>query len=233
MEKITLQAEPRTALGKQNKQLRAEGKIPGVVYGHSVSSESIAFDAKQLEKIYQISGSSKLIELKVGDASGHNVLFQEVQLDSRTGAITHVDLYQVRMDEKIKTELPLRFVGESTAVYQQEGTLLKNIETLEIEALPGDLPEAIEVDISILDDFDKTIHVSDLVSPSGVTILNDPEELVVKVEPPRSDEEMAELDEDIVAELPEGVAEEGAEGAEGEAGDKPAAEAGDKEAKPE
>src|SRR5207253_2351160 len=157
---------------------------------------------------YAHAGGSKLVSLQIGNAKANNVLIHDAQLDARTGAVTHVDLYQVRMDEKIKTELPLRFVGESTAVYQDEGTLLKNLEAIEIEALPGDLPEALEVDISILDDFEKTIHVSDLVAPNGVEILTDGEELVAKVDPPRTDAEMEELDEAVTEELPEGVAEE-------------------------
>lgn len=207
MEKIALNAQPRTTLGKKNKLLRTAGKIPGVVYGRKIESQSVEFSSREIEKVYAEAGGSKLVSLTVGDGKSNNVLIHDIQHDARSGAITHVDLYQVRMDEKIKTELPIRFVGESTAVYQLEGTLLKNIESVEIEALPGDLPEAIEVDISVLDDFDKSIHVSDLPVPQGVTILDEPEELVVKVDPPRSDEEMAELDAELTDELPEGVEE--------------------------
>lgn len=215
MDKISLTATKRSELGKKAKKLRADGIVPAVVYGHGGEPEAISLDAKITEKIYASAGSNKIIELKVGEAKPQNVLFYDVQHDSRSGAITHADLYRVRMDEKIRTEVPLHFVGESTAVYQDEGTLLKNLEELEIEALPADLPESIEVDISILDDFEKTIHVSDLVIPNGVTLLTDVEELVTKVEAPRSEEELAELDAEVVEELPEG-AEEEAEG-EGEA----------------
>ncbi len=227
MDKISLQAETRTTLGKKNKELRLAGKIPGVVYGRKIDAQPLEFNARELEKVYAEAGGSKLVSLKVGDGKTNNVLFHEIQHDARNGVITHVDFYQVRMDEKIKTELPIRFVGESTAVYQDEGTLLKNIESVEIEALPGDLPEAIEVDISILDDFEKSIHVSDLPIPQGVTILDDPEELVVKVDPPRTDEEMAELDAEVSEELPEGVEEDQEAVSEENEGDK------DKQPKPE
>lgn len=207
MDKISITAEPRTVLGKQNKRLRAEGKVPGVVYGHGAEPQSLTFDGRQLEKTFAEAGTNKLLSLTVGDDKSHNVLFHEIQRDSLSGALTHVDLYLVKMDEKIRTEVPLRFTGESTAVYQQEGTLLKNIEAVEVEALPGDLPEAVEVDISVLDDFEKTIHVSDLSVPNGVIILDEPEELVVKVDPPRSEEELAELEAEVVEELPEGAEE--------------------------
>ncbi len=207
MDKIVLSATKRSELGKKVKSLRAAGFVPAVVYGHGGKPETITMDGKMVEKIYASAGSNKIVDLKIAEGKAQSVLFYDVQHDGRTGAITHADLYRVRMDEKIRTEVPLHFVGESTAVYQDEGTLLKNLEVLEIEALPADLPESIEVDISILDDFEKTIHVSDLVIPSGVTLLTDTEELVTKVEAPRSEEEMAELDAEVVEELPEGAAE--------------------------
>ncbi|HSH31417.1 MAG TPA: 50S ribosomal protein L25 [Candidatus Saccharimonadales bacterium] len=208
MEKIVLAAESRSQVGKKNRQLRDSGFVPAVMYGRAKPASSLRLVSKELEKVYASAGGNKIIGLKIDGGRSTNVLFQDVQHDSRTGAIIHADLYAVKMDEKIKTEVPLHFVGESTAVYQQEGTLLKNLEAVEVEALPGDLPESFEVDIAVLDDFDKVIHVSDLKIPEGVTLLTDPEELITKVEAPRSEEELAELEEAPVEELPEGVAEE-------------------------
>lgn len=208
MEKILLQANSRTETGKQNGRLRRAGFIPAVVYGRGKVSASIKLPVKDFERVYADAGGNKIVGLKVDEGNAANVLIHDVQTDPLTGHLTHADLYLVRMDEKIKTEVPLHFVGESTAVYQQEGTLFKNLEELEIEALPANLPESIEVDISILDDFDKTIHVSDLKIPADITLLTDPEELVAKVEPPRSDEELEALEEEIVEELPEGAEEE-------------------------
>lgn len=227
MEKVTLQAKKRDVRGKQVAKLRTQGQIPGVVYGHGVAPVAVSLDSRETEKVYTRAGGNKIIELKLGEGAPKNVLIHDVQVDVRTGELTHADLYVVKMDEEIKTEIPLHYTGESTAVYQQEGTLLKNLETIEVEALPGNLPESIEVDISVLDDFEKSIHVSDLKVPTGVTILVDAEELVAKVEPPRSEEELAELDEAIEEVLPEGVAEEGAEG-----GAATEAEGGSEESKP-
>jgi large subunit ribosomal protein L25 len=208
MEKIVLQAQTREAKRKANKELRAGGLTPAVVYGRGTESTSIQVDSKTLNKAFAQAGGNKIIGLKIDDARQKNVLIHETEHDWRTGVITHADFYLVRMDEKIRTEVPLHFTGESTAVYQDNGTLLKNLELVEIEALPGALPESFEVDIAILDDFEKSIHVRDLVMPEGVELITEADELIVKVEPPRSDAELAELDEDVKEELPEGVAEE-------------------------
>jgi large subunit ribosomal protein L25 len=207
MDKIVLQAQTRKAVRKANNQLRAEGITPAVVYGHGQESTPIQLDTKILTRAYAQAGGNKIIGLKVDDARQKNVLIHDTEHDSRTGLIMHADFYIVRMDEKIRTEIPLHFIGESTAVYQDNGSLLKNLETIEIEALPGELPESIDVDIAILDDFDKAIHVSDLIIPAGVELISDPEELVVKVEAPRSDEELAELEAEVTEVLPEGTAE--------------------------
>ncbi len=203
-----LVAHKRDVHGKKNAKLRAEGKVPAVVYGHDVKSESLALDARELERVYHRAGGNKIIDLKVGEGAVKSVLIHDVQHDAQRGHLLHADLYVVRMDEELTTEVPLHFVGESTAVYQQEGSLLKDLDTVTVECLPGDLPESIEVDISVLDDFEKTITVADLAVPKGVKFLDDPETLVAKVEAPRSDEEMAELDEEVAQVLPEGVEEE-------------------------
>jgi large subunit ribosomal protein L25 len=209
MDKIILEAQPRSLHGKKNAKLRAEGKVPAVVYGHSVQPESLVLEQKDLENAYRHAGGNKIIELKIGDHKAKNVLIHDVHAEGIKGGLLHADFYVVRMDEMLKAEIPLHFVGESTAVYQQEGSLMKSLEALEVECLPGDLPESIEVDISVLDDFEKTITVADLKLPAGVKFTGEDQELLVaRVEAPRSDEEMAELDEAPSEELPEGVAEE-------------------------
>lgn len=209
MDKILLEADHRTVHGKKNAQLRAEGKVPAVAYGHGAKPQSIVLEGKVLEQVYRHAGGNKIVSLKIGDSAAKSVLFHEVQRDNLRGGLTHVDFYVVRMDELLKAEIPFHFTGESVAVYQQEGTLMKNLESIEVECLPGDLPESIEVNIAVLDDFEKTITLADLAVPKGVKFLiEDTDTLVAKVEPPRSDEEMAELDEAIGDAVPEGVADE-------------------------
>lgn len=227
MDKIILTATKRDETGKKNRLLRESGQVPAVVYGHGEKPRSIKVDARLMDKTFAKAGGNKIIGLKVDEGKDENVLIHEIQQDGRTGAILHADLYLVKMDEKIRTEIPLHFVGESTAVYQLEGTLVKNIEEVEVEALPGDLPESIEVDISVLDDFEKSIHVSDLKIPADVELLAEAEDLVARVEPPRSEEELAELDAEVEETLPEGVAEEQTAVSEENEGD------ADKQPKPE
>ena len=209
MEKITLKAHAREELGKKNKKLRAEGKVPAVAYGHGTKPESLVLESREIEKAFHVAGHNKIIGLKIGDGRAKNVIISEVQREALKGALTHIDFYVVRMDEVLKAEVPLHFVGESTAVYQGEGTLFKNIETIEVECLPANLPESFVVDISVLDDFEKTITIADLDLPEEVKFTTeDLGALIAKVEAPRSEEEMAELDEEVKEELPEEVIEE-------------------------
>ncbi len=230
MEVIDLSAQNRTVTGKKNQQLRKQGMVPAVVYGQGQDNANISVDAKLLRSVYQQAGQSTILELDV-DGKKENVLIHDIANDPVTGELTHVDFYRINMKEAIRTEVPLRFVGESPAVYQEEGTLFKNREEIEVETLPAQLPHYIEVDISGLDNFEKSLHIADIVAPEGVKILDDPEELVAKVDPPRSEEEMAALEEEIGEAVPEGVNEEEAgeqeaseEAAEGEASEEKPAE---------
>lgn len=212
VETIELAAGKREVTGKKVRALRAEGNVPAVLYGHGIDSQILTVGQRALTKVFGAAGSNKIVSLSVDDGKPHSVMIHHVQTDSRTGAITHADFYKVKMNEKIKAEIPLHVVGESTAVYKLEGSLIQSLATVEVEALPANLPENIEVDISGIEDFDTTIHVKDLKIPGNVELLTDENELVIKVDPPRSDEELEELDEAVGDEVPEGVAEEGEAG---------------------
>ncbi|HEX7259432.1 MAG TPA: 50S ribosomal protein L25 [Candidatus Saccharimonadia bacterium] len=206
-DKITIQLQSRDSVRKTNRNLRKSGNTPAIMYGHGSKAIAVTVLAKELEQVYAQAGGNRIVSLKLDDGKLNNALIHDVQLDSRTGHIIHADFFLIRMDEKIKAEIPLHVIGESTAVYQQEGTLTRPIETVEVEALPADLPESIEVDISVLDDFDKNITIGDLKFPANVEVLTPPETLVATVVAPRSDEELEELDAAVESELPEGVAE--------------------------
>jgi large subunit ribosomal protein L25 len=209
MEKIELDADKRLAKGKKNQALRATGKIPAVIYGRGVKTEPIEVETIAIERVYRHAGGNKIISIKVGDGRVRSVLIQDVQKGAARGELMHVDFYAVRMDEELKADVPLHFIGESTAVYQDEGTLVKNLETVEVECLPGDLPQSFEIDISVLDDFEKSISLGDLLVPAGVKLVEeDLTTLIAKVDPPRSDEELAELEEAVVETVPESAQEE-------------------------
>ncbi len=215
MEKLVIQASPRNSVGKKVKALRRAGKLPAVLYGHGLDTQSLELNAHDFNKIYESAGQNTILDLKIEGGDSFNVLIHDISRDAVSDQLLHADLYRVKMDEEIRTNVPLHFTGESTAVFQDGGSLLTNLEELEIETLPAKLPANIEVDISVLDDFEKTITVADIKAPEGVEILNEQDELIAKVEPPRSDEELAELDSEIVEEIPV----EAQEDVEGEEGD--------------
>lgn len=218
MERPVLKVQKREITGKAVAELRRGGLIPAVVYGKGKENENLSVNRLEFEHIYKEVGSSAIIKLEVDESGEKNVLIHDVSLGAVSGLPEHIDFYEVSMTEKITATVPLHFVGDSPAVIDLQGTLLTNKDEVEVECLPTDLPQNIEVDISILSDFEKAIHVADLKIPSGVEIKDDPEELVVTVEPPRSEEEMAELEEPVEApEMPEaemGAEEEVAEGEE-------------------
>jgi len=197
MELIVLPAEKREVLGEKVKYLRAESKIPGILYGHETTPVQLVVSRHNFDKIWRHAGGSTIVKLAIGKGETKNVLIHDVQLDPRTGDYQHVDFYQVKMTEKIKAEVPINFIGESPAVRDFEGILITNKTALEVECLPADLPHDLPVDISVLATFDDVIHVKDIKAPSGVEILAEPEDVIAIVNPPRSEEELAALDEAV------------------------------------
>ena len=213
-----LNAQKREITGKKVKKLRENGEVPAVIYGHDQKPQPLTLNKIEFSKIYSEAGSSSLIDLSIEDSSAVKVLAHEPDLDPVTGKPIHVDFYRVRMDEKIKTEIPLEFSGESEAVTQLDGSLVTNRDNVEIECLPADLIPNIEVDISVLKTFEDSITVADLKVPSNIEILTDKEEVIASVEEPRSEEELAELEESAADEEKEALEKMGEEvaGEEGE-----------------
>lgn len=241
MAHISLSAKTRTATGHKTRGLRTRGMVPCVTYGHGIKSASIEVNRKELEKVIGAAGSSTIVELVLDDAK-KNVVINDVQYDPVSGSVIHADLYQVRMDEKIKAEVPLKFTGISRAVKDLGGILVKATDKLEIEALPKDLPHEIVVDLSRLEKLHDSLALKDLAIPAGVEVLVEDKELsIVSVTPPRSEEELKALDEAVTEDVNaiEGVKpkEEGedittADGEKAEAGKEAAPKEGAAEAKP-
>lgn len=215
-------------VGKAVRSMRKEGIVPAVVYGKGKKNENLSVSLHDFDLIYREVGSSAIIELDINGKENKNVLIHDVAQNPVTNAPEHIDFYEVSMTEKITANVPLHFVGDSAAVIELQGSLITNKDEIEVECLPIDLPQKIEVDISVLSDFEKSIHVSGLQIPAGVEVKDDPEELVANVEPPRSEEEMAELEEPVEAPEMEGAEEEAPaeEGAETEEGAEKAEEEG-------
>lgn len=234
MDTYVLNAEPRSITGKKVKKLRAEGRVPAVVYGTSKQPLLITVARGELEKVYHRAGASSVVEVKLPDTT-ENVLIHEIAHHPVTGLFLHADFYQVRMDEKTKAMVPLVFENTETApaIRELDGVLITNLNEVEVEALPRDLPHELVVDGSKLATFEDVVLVSDIPVPAGATIITDPETNILTVQPPKSQEQLdAELAEDTTVTTAddvevEGEEGEGEEGAEGEAGEGEAAEGGE------
>jgi large subunit ribosomal protein L25 len=207
-----LAAERREVKGKKVSYIRAAGRLPAVVFGRGLESDSVSIDTHEFENLRRHAGANALIDLSVDGGKATPVLVHGVQNHRVTRRPLHVDLYVVRMTEELTVDVPLVSEGQSDAVENAGGTLLHTIESVRVRALPDHLPQSIRYSIESLRTFDDAIHVRDLEIPSDATLLTDLDEVVAKVLPPRVEEEP------VVAEAVEG--EEGAEGeaAEGEEG---------------
>ena len=199
MEKIILKSEKRTVLGKKVKSLRNDGLIPVVLYGKDFKTQSLSVKKTDLEKVLAKAGTSTIVDLEIEGGDNHKILLHEPQRDAVYSNILHVDFYKVNMKVKIHTEIPLEFVGVSAAVEDLEGNLITNKDALEVECLPDDLVNHIEVDISILKTFEDLIKVEDLKIPAGIEVLDESEEIIAQVTPPRSEEELEAMETETAA----------------------------------
>ncbi|OHA62056.1 MAG: hypothetical protein A2748_00280 [Candidatus Wildermuthbacteria bacterium RIFCSPHIGHO2_01_FULL_45_20] len=178
---LTLTSQQRTP--KQNvAQIRKAGFIPAVLYGPSTAPISLQVEQKAFGKVYQEAGESALITLEIGGESAP-VLVRDIQLHPMRSQILHIDFYQPRLDEAIEITVPLVFMGESAAVKDLGGTLIRNLQEVDVRALPQDLPHEIKVDISKLATFEDYITIKDLVQAAGVEILREAEDMVAQVVP--------------------------------------------------
>lgn len=203
MNEYILRADVREKIPtKQLRAKRASGQLPAVLYGHGVKkNQTLWLNQVAFEKLYRQAGGSTIVKLEGAGAQALNIIVHDIEVNPLTHRVTHVDLLQVRMDEELTTHVPLEFVGESRAVKEQGGTLIRQAEEVEISCLPKDLPQHIEINLSTLATFDDRISVADIEVPAGVKILADPETVLAFVEEPRTQEEMDALDEAIDADV--------------------------------
>jgi len=204
-----LVAEIRTISGRKVKTLRKQGLIPANVFGKKIKSFAIQVSAKDFEQVFEDAGETGIVELSVknGKSTQYSVLVSNVQKDPVTDNRIHIDFRQIDLKEKIEASVPIEFIGESPAEKTGIGTVVRYANEVSVEALPADLPEKFEVDTSILTEVDQAVLVKDLqYDKTKVTIKDDTEKMVAKVEPPQKIEEVAPAPEEAV---------EGAEAAEG------------------
>jgi len=193
MQTIELVAEKRTIKGKQVKRLRRQGLVPAVIYGHLIEPIEIQVAERDLRHALDQAGSTHLVALRIaGTKKPHQVLTKEIQYDPITGTPLHVDFQEIVMTEKITAEIPIVLVGESPAVRRGDGALLQALSSVQVECLPGDLISAIEINLGDLEAVEDTVLVSDLQVSDTMQILNDPEEVVVKILPAVAEAEAVE-----------------------------------------
>jgi large subunit ribosomal protein L25 len=215
---LELTLDAREAQGKANKRLRREGIVPGVVYGKGHDSVPVQVDAKTFETLYRAAGKTSVVKFRLPGASRATSGFiKSVQRNPLSGLPIHVDYLLVNLKQEMEVEVPLVFVGEAPAVTEMGGTLLHNLSTIRVKALPTDIPHEVEVNVSTLVSMDVAIHVSDLsLNRDLVTVQTDGETLVATVVPPKI--EVEEVPVEVEAEGEGAEAEEGEGAGEAEAG---------------
>lgn len=200
---LTLSAKIRKETGKKVKNLREKGILPAVLYGPKIKNQSIEVDLKEFEKARKEAGENTLISLELeGVKEKYLVLIHDPVKDPLTGVSTHVDFYQPSLEEKIEVDIPVVLEGESPAVKDFGGTLIKNISEIKVKAFPQNLPKEIVINIGNLNVLEDRILVKDLRVPEGVEIIKGQNEIVISLAAPEKvEEELAKPVEEKVEEV--------------------------------
>ena len=200
-QQANLHAATRRETGKgAARSLRREGKVPGVIYGHDRAPEALAVETAALNKmLIGISAGTTIVDVAIDDRAPVKALIREIQRDAlRPAQILHLDLYEVRADEKITLEVPVHLVGIPDGVRNFAGVLDRSLRDLEIEVLPSDIPERVELDVTALT-IGHSLFVRDVTIPKA-RILNDPDTPICTVVAPRTEEAPAPVEETVTAE---------------------------------
>lgn len=183
MSKVThvLNASSRQILGTKVKSLRKSGLIPANIYGKGIASQAVQVAEKDLNKVFETAGESSLVSVTIDEKDTFPVIFKNPFYNPISGLLAHLDMYKVNLKEKISAMVPIVLVGEAPAV-KQGLEMIEIISEVEVEALPADLPEKVEVDISKLETAENMVTVGDIKLDSKITVLTAPETVIVKVE---------------------------------------------------
>jgi len=225
MEEIVFEVNRREVIGKKVKQLRRDGELPAVVYGHNIDPISISLEYQEASKILDSINPSALVVLDI-EGERHYTLVRDKQRNPVRRSIIHVDFQAVSLTETVRADVTINLFGEAPAIETYLGILVPSLEQLSIECLATNLPESVEVDISGLTEIGDSLLVRDLTAPEGVEILNDPEDVVVVVIA-QAAEEVEEVEEEL--ELEEGLEPEVLEGGKREEGEETGEETAEEE----
>ena len=209
---IQIELDPRELMGKKVRRLRRAGIVPVHLYGPGMEPRALQCQASRLIRVLAKAGGATPIHITISGESGNHLAFaREIQWDPRRDDLLHVDLLAADVSRPVTAQVPINLVGESAGARNVNGTIMQQLRTVDIQALPLEMPGQIELDISVMEEPDSVIRVSDLSIPEKATLLSDLEDLVVRIELPRVAEEVAFGD--------QAGLEEGAEVAEGDAGE--------------
>lgn len=189
-QKIELKAQKRDVVGRKVKSIRASGYLPAVLYGKGQESTPVQIGMKDFEKVLKVAGESTLVYLNVEGGQSVPTIIHDVTKDPVRDTYLHADFHKVSLTEKIKANVPVVFAGESTAVKDLKGIFVRNVNELEVEAFPQDLPHEITIDISALKAFGDQILVKDIDLGDKIKVVAEPEEIVATVQEPISEEEL-------------------------------------------
>ena len=180
---------------EKGEKMRTKTTIPAVVYGMGASATSISLNYDEFVKLYAEAGEASLIDLLLGDKADGKVLIQDIAYDPVTDRIVHVDLRRIDMNKEMTATVELRFVGEAPVIKAQGGTLMRNIEAVEVKCLPKDLVSHIDVDLTGLKTFDDVIKIKNLTVPAGITITNPhAEDLIAKATAALTEDEIKAME---------------------------------------
>ena len=201
---VEIELNPRELMGKKVGRLRRAGIVPVHLYGPGMESRPLQCNASQLIRVLATAGGATPIHITIqGEPGNHLAFAREIQWDPKRDDLLHVDLLAADVSRPVTAQVPIVLIGESAGARTVSGTVMHQLRTVDIQALPLEMPSEIELDISVMEEPDSVIRVSDLLIPENATLLSDVEELVVRIELPRVEVEV---------EVEEGL-EEGEEGA--------------------
>ena len=186
-ERVALELEPRETLGKKVKRLRREGIIPVHLYGPGVESRALQCQHQKLIQVLARAGGSTPITVSVNGEQGDQLAFaREIQWDARRDDLLHVDFLVAEASKPVSAQVPVTLIGESPGARSSGGTVMQQLRAVDVQALPLEMPAQLEADLSVLTEAEGVLRVGDLPLPANVTLLTDPEEVVVRIEQPRA-----------------------------------------------
>ena len=188
-QKIELNAQTRTAIGGRLSSLRKSGYVPAILYGKNQEPLPLQVPLKDFVKAFESAGESTLVYINV-DGQAYPVIINDVARDPVSDDVLHADFYKVRLDQKIKAKVPVEFTGEAPAVKDSGGIFVRNVNELEVEGLPQDLPHEITIDISGMKNFGDQILAKDIKLAPGLKIVAEEDEIIATVQEPMSQEEL-------------------------------------------